>query len=279
MWVSSSASTTAPSGNSAIVRCRSARIWSRSGSPLATRRGRRHAATSRTRRCRVRREMVGAAGSVPQPRDGPGFGLAQQPQDPPGQPPVAQSGPAGAGTVGQPWGGVLVVAVDPAPHGRGIVAEQVGDLGRRPALLGEQDHQQAAGDAVGAVQQAHQVAGAGGRAGGFGVHAGGRILAAASSGRCGRKLQRPARLLHRRSARPLRPGLQAELPVSRFRRSSGGRAGAWWRRVGRGWGVSRPTRLPTGLLSRPRAWTSAGRCRSGCRPRRCGSARSPSPGR
>jgi hypothetical protein len=45
--------------------------------------------------------------------------------------------------------------------------------GRPASLLGEQDHQQAAADAVGAVQQAHQVAGVGGWAGGFGVHAGG----------------------------------------------------------------------------------------------------------
>jgi hypothetical protein len=91
---------------------------------------------------------------------------------------------------------MALVAADPAAYGRWVVAEQVGDLGCRPALLGAQDHEQAAGDAVGAVQQAQQaqqVAGVAGGAGRFGVHAGGRRLVAAWSGRCGRKLQRPAR--------------------------------------------------------------------------------------
>jgi hypothetical protein len=35
-----------------------------------------------------------AARSVPQPWDGPGAGLGQQPQDPLAQPPAAQAGPA-----------------------------------------------------------------------------------------------------------------------------------------------------------------------------------------
>src|SRR5919204_2771184 len=63
--------------------------------------------------------------------------------------------------------------MDPAAHGGGVVAEQVGDLGCSQALLGAQDHDQPRSGAVGAVQQAQQVAGVVGWAGGFGVHAGG----------------------------------------------------------------------------------------------------------
>ena len=59
--------------------------------------------------------------------------------------------------------------MDPAAHGGGVAAEQPGDLARGPAVLGEQYHHQAAADAVGAVQQAQQIA----EAGGVGVHAGG----------------------------------------------------------------------------------------------------------
>ena len=58
-WVSSSASTTAPSGSSAMVWRNPAKTWSGSGSPLATSRGRRQLATSRTRRRRVRWLMAG----------------------------------------------------------------------------------------------------------------------------------------------------------------------------------------------------------------------------
>jgi hypothetical protein len=67
---------------------------------------------------------------------------------------------------------MLLIAMDPAAHGRGVVAEQIGDLGCRLALLGEQDHDQAAGDPVRAVQQTQQVAMVVGGAGGFGVHVG-----------------------------------------------------------------------------------------------------------
>jgi hypothetical protein len=98
--------------------------------------------------------MAGAARSLPQPANGPGLGLAEQPQDPPAQPPAAQPWPAAAGPVGQPAGAVGVVAVVPAAHGGGVVAEQAGDLAGCKALLGEQDHHQAAADPVGAVQQA-----------------------------------------------------------------------------------------------------------------------------
>jgi hypothetical protein len=46
-------------GRSLMAWWRGARTCSRSGSPLATSRGRRHLATSRTRRCRVRSDMAG----------------------------------------------------------------------------------------------------------------------------------------------------------------------------------------------------------------------------
>jgi len=80
-----------------------------------------------------------------------------------GRPRLAQLGaadpwPAAAGPIGQPAGPVALVAVDPAAHRTGVIAQQVGDLGRSPALLGEQDHHQAAADAVGAMQPAQQVA-------------------------------------------------------------------------------------------------------------------------
>jgi hypothetical protein len=93
-----------------------------------------------------------AAGSVPQPGDGPGLGLAKQPADPLAEPAAAQPWPTAAGPVGQPAGAVGAVAVDPAAHRRRVVAQQVSDLGRGLALLGEQDHHQAAADPVGAVQ-------------------------------------------------------------------------------------------------------------------------------
>ena len=65
----------------------------------------------------------------------------------------------------------------------GTVRAWSADLGWGPALPGEQDLQQAAADAVGAVQQAHQVAGQAELA----YTLVGRILQVASSGRltCG----------------------------------------------------------------------------------------------
>ena len=104
--------------------------------------------------------------------------------------------PAASG-VGKPVSAVGVVAVDPAAHRGGIAAQQPGDRRRRPALVGQQDHDQAQADAVGPA------AGRAGRRGslrcrwGWRPRWGGRILAAASSARlcCGR-LQRPVRLLH-----------------------------------------------------------------------------------
>jgi hypothetical protein len=144
----------------------------------------------------------GATQLLPQPADGPGLGLAEQPADPLAEPGAAQPWPAAAGPVGQGGSAVVLVAVDPAAHGRGIVAQQVGDLGRCEALLGEQDHHQATADSVGAVQQTHQVAGVGGWAGGVGVHAGGTHTSGGLVWLFGVwKLQRPARLPHRWSAR------------------------------------------------------------------------------
>jgi hypothetical protein len=89
------------------------------------------------------------------------------------KPPAAQPGSARPGPVGQAGRAVGVVAVDPAAHGRRVTAQQLGDGGRRPVLARQQDHDQAGADAVGAVQQPGHIARATGRAGGFGVHAGG----------------------------------------------------------------------------------------------------------
>jgi hypothetical protein len=64
------------------------------------------------------------ASSVPQPADGPGLGLAQQSQDPPGEPGAAQPWPARVGPVGQSAGALSMVAVDPATHGTGVIADR-----------------------------------------------------------------------------------------------------------------------------------------------------------
>jgi hypothetical protein len=175
--------------------------------------GPRHAATSPTRRCRVRRLMAGRPSRWWADRwtrlwaGGAAGGSAGRAW---GSPAVA----AAAGPVGQGGSAVVVVAVDPAAHSRGIVAQQVGDLGRCEALLGRQDHDQAAADTVGAVQQAQQVAGVGGGAGGVGVHAGGTHTGGGLVWLSGVwKLQRPARLPHRWSARS-QLGLRAKLLVS-----------------------------------------------------------------
>jgi hypothetical protein len=120
-----------------------------------------------------------AQGPVQQP-DGPGPRLGQQPTDATTQPWAAEPGSARPGPVGEAVGAVGVVAVDPAAHRARVAAQQLGDGGRRPAVLGQQDHDQAAADAVGAVQQAQQVAGVASRAGALGVHAGGTHTGAAS---------------------------------------------------------------------------------------------------
>jgi hypothetical protein len=147
-------------------------------------------------------------GSAATWRDGPAAatagqsstpGLSEQPQDALAKPRAAKTRTASPGPVAQAADAVLVVAVDPAADSRGVTAQHAGDLGRRGAVLGQQDHDQPAADAVGAVQQPQQVAGVASRARALGVHAGGTHAGAASWGRCGRKLQRPTRLLRQRS--------------------------------------------------------------------------------
>jgi hypothetical protein len=107
-----------------------------------------------------------------QQRDGPGVGLGEQPTDPCSQPPAAQPGPPNAGPIGQPAGALLVVTLDPAAHRPWVAAQQLGDPGCRPVLLGEQDHDQPVAHPVGALQQPEQVVGVTSRAGALGVHAG-----------------------------------------------------------------------------------------------------------
>jgi hypothetical protein len=113
----------------------------------------------------------GSAKPLPQPADRPGLGLVQQPQDALVQAGAAQRWPASSGPVAQPAGAVGVVAVDPAAHRARVAAQQLGDGRRRQAMVGQQDHDQAQGGAVRAVEQAQQVARTGGGAGGVGVHA------------------------------------------------------------------------------------------------------------
>jgi hypothetical protein len=115
----------------------------------------------------------GAAQVQVQQRDGPGPRLGQQPADASMKPWATEPGSARSGPVGKAVCAVVVVAVDPAAHRARVAAQQLGDARRRPAVLGQQDHDQAAADPVGAVQQPQDVAGAAGRAGAVGVHAGG----------------------------------------------------------------------------------------------------------
>jgi hypothetical protein len=123
----------------------------------------------------------GGAAQVPvQQRDGPGPRLGQEPADTIAQPWAAEPGSARSGPVAKAMGTGGVVAVHPAAHGARVAAQQLGDGGRRPAVLGEQDHDQAAADPVGAVQQGEQVTWVASRAGALGVHAGGTHTGAAS---------------------------------------------------------------------------------------------------
>ena len=69
----------------------------------------------------------------------------------------------------------------PAAHGARVAAQQLGDGDRRPAVLGEQDHDQATADPVAAMQQPEQVAWVASRTGALGVHAGGTHTGAANS--------------------------------------------------------------------------------------------------
>ena len=115
----------------------------------------------------------GAAEPMPQPGDRPSHGLDEQPADASTQPWAAEPGSASPGPVIQAGHPVGVVAVDPAAHGGRVAAQQLGDRRRRPALAGQQDHDQPGADAVGPIQQPSHVARAAGRARGVGVHAGG----------------------------------------------------------------------------------------------------------
>ena len=115
-----------------------------------------------------------------QQRDGPGPRLGQEPADTIAQPWAAEAGSARPGPVGKAVSAVGVVAMHPAAHRAWVAAQQLGDGGRRPAVVGEQDHDQAAADPVWAVQQGEQVAGVASRAGALGVHAGGTHTGAAS---------------------------------------------------------------------------------------------------
>jgi hypothetical protein len=74
--------------------------------------------------------------------------VGQAAADPPTQPPAAQARPPNAGPIGEPADSLLVVALDPAAHRPWVAAQQLGDPGRRPVLLGEQDHDQPVADPV-----------------------------------------------------------------------------------------------------------------------------------
>jgi hypothetical protein len=122
----------------------------------------------------------GAAQIQVQQRDGPGSRLGQQPADATTKPGAAEPGSARSGPIGKAVGAVVVVALHPAAHRARVAAQQLGDARGRPAMLGQQDHDQAAADPVRAVQQAEHVAGVASRAGALGVHAGGTHTDAAS---------------------------------------------------------------------------------------------------
>jgi transposase InsO family protein len=124
-----------------------------------------------------------AAQGMPQPGDGPGAGQAQYGQDAPGLSPAAQPGPARAGPVGQPSGAVAVVAVDPAAHRRGIIAQQPGDLGCRQALLESRIITRRQPARWGPCSRRSRSQGSWAGQEGLAYTLGGRILAAASSGR------------------------------------------------------------------------------------------------
>jgi hypothetical protein len=112
-----------------------------------------------------------------EPWDGPGPRLGQEPADASAQPWAAEPWSAWPGPVGKAMGTGGVVAVHPAAHGARVAAQQLGDGGRRPAALGQQDHDQAAAHPVGAVQQGEQVAGSPAEQKRLAYTLGGRILA------------------------------------------------------------------------------------------------------
>jgi hypothetical protein len=127
---------------------RSASTCSRSGSPLATRRGRRQQATCRTRRRSVRWLRAGRPSRCHSRPIVQALGWKAG---------AAQRWPASSGPVAQPAGAVGVVAVDPAAHRARVAAQQLGDGRRRQAMVGQQDHDEAQGGAARAVELLHLV--------------------------------------------------------------------------------------------------------------------------
>src|SRR6266540_766563 len=102
----------------------------------------------------------GTAKPLVQPSDPPRLGLGQQPADAVAKLGAAQAWPSRSGPVDKPGRPVLVVAVDPAAHRGPIAAQQPGDGDRGPAAMGQQDHDQADPDAMGAIQRTGHLAGA-----------------------------------------------------------------------------------------------------------------------
>jgi hypothetical protein len=147
-----------PSGSPAMAWRRSASTCSRSGSPLATRRGRRQQATCRTRRRSVRWLRAGRPSRCHSRPIVQVLGWSSNLRMRWCRRGAAQRWPASSGPVAQPAGAVGVVAVDPAAHRARVAAQQLGDGRRRQAMVGQQDHDQAQGGAVRAVEQAQQVA-------------------------------------------------------------------------------------------------------------------------
>jgi hypothetical protein len=165
-WVSSSASTTDPAGSWAMAWRRVARIWSRSGSPRATRRGRRLLATSRTRRCRVRWLIAGRPSRCHSRGIVQARGVASSRRMRWASLGLPSRGRAAAGPAGKAADAVLLVAPDPAANGARVVAEQLGDLGGVEAACRQQDHDQPGRDPPAAVQGSQQVGVGIGRDGG-----------------------------------------------------------------------------------------------------------------
>jgi hypothetical protein len=119
----------------------------------------------------------GAAQVSMQQRDGPGPRLGQEPADPIAQPWAPEPWSTRSGPVGKAVGTVGVVAMHPAAHGARVAAQQLGDGGRRPSLVGEQDHDQAAADPVGPCSRASTSQGSPAGQERLAYTLGGRILA------------------------------------------------------------------------------------------------------
>ncbi len=129
-WVSSSASTTASPDSSASWGADLGAALLSVGSPLATSRGRRQQAISRTRRCRVRWLTAGRLSRCHRRGMVHALGWASSRPIRWASRGPAQAGPARVGPVRQAELALAGGAVDPAADGTGVVAEQLGD-GRR----------------------------------------------------------------------------------------------------------------------------------------------------